>query len=36
MKSTLSSDSQWKDFKNNRSTNNATNFGDKSSLEEKK
>ena len=32
MKSTLSSDSQWNDFKNNSSTNSATNFGDKSSL----
>ncbi len=33
MKSTLSSASQWKDFRNSSSTNRATNLGEKSSLE---
>ena len=32
MKSTLSSASQWNDFKNSRRVNSATNFGEKSSL----
>ena len=33
MKSTLSSANQWNDFRNSRSVNNATNFGEKSSLQ---
>ena len=32
MKSTRSSASQWNDFKNKSRVNNATNFGEKSSL----
>ena len=35
MKSTLSSDNQWNDFRNNRSTNSATNLGERSSLKDK-
>ena len=36
MKSTLSSDNQWNDLRNNSSTNSATNFGERSSLKKEK